>query len=223
MPKDTLIATLDVYDFDELNARMASNNTNLRNQYINRELLKNELKSNKVNLWPTLNMSAGGSYSFNWSTLKNPEFSNPDMVYEESTAYTNPTNYYVNFTFNWLLFNGGKVKRAIKNSMITQKIGDLQIDEIKLSLNKDLLIAYDQYNTRKQLLLIAEENIKTAELNLKLADEKYKTGTISSIDYRIIQIDYQNTALSHLMAKYELILAKTELMRLTGVILSDYN
>jgi len=222
-PTETLDIETRSYNYDDLYEKMASNNVSLQNQFINQELLRNQVASNRVNLFPSIDMNASYSHNFNWTKLNNPEFSNPNQVFESEWVAAQPQNYFINFSLSWLIFDGGKVKRAIENARIQESIGELEIDELKLALNRELIAAIDLHDTRINLLKIAEENVKTAELNLTLGEEKYRTGAISSIDYRIIQVEYLNIALDNILAKYELILAEVDLMRLTGGIIAEYD
>ncbi|MCK5258163.1 MAG: TolC family protein [Thermoplasmatales archaeon] len=64
-----------------------------------------------------------------------------------------------------------------------------------------------------------EENTK---LNLNIAKEKFDAGTINSFNYRDLQIVYLNAAFNKLEAVYNLLDTHTELMRLTGNIITEY-
>jgi outer membrane protein TolC len=64
--------------------------------------------------------------------------------------------------------------------------------------------------------------VRSAALNLELADERFQTGTINSFDFRQIQVNYLNTALNNLQARFDLLDSETELLRLTGGILNEY-
>ncbi len=175
----------------------------------------------KTELYPRLSFSASGAYTWSRQDLSNAEFAfpNPDRV-----EITRPrvANYAAGFTLSYLLFDGGRVKRSIENAYTTERIRQLQIDQLKLSLRNDLVATYDLYEARKRLLSISEENVRSAALNLELADERFQTGTINSFDFRQIQVNYLNTALNNLQARFDLLDSETELLRLTGGILNEY-
>jgi len=67
---------------------------------------------------------------------------------------------------------------------------------------------------------VAEAGIESAELNLEISKEKYLNGSINSFNFRDVQLIYLNAAFSRLSAVYNLIDAHTELLRLTGGILT---
>jgi outer membrane protein TolC len=120
------------------------------------------------------------------------------------------------------LFNGGQARRAIENAQINEKISQLGTDKLKLSLENDLLANYDLYLLRKQLVQIAQTKLRAAELNLTLATERYKNGSFSAIDLRIVQENYQNSALENYTAIFDVLSVKMELVRMTGGLLDEY-
>jgi outer membrane protein TolC len=120
------------------------------------------------------------------------------------------------------LFNGGQVRRAIENARIDEKIAQLGTDRLKLSLENDLLANYDLYQLRRQLVVIAQTKLRAAELNLSLANERYRNGALSAIDLRIVQENFQNAALENYAAIFDILSVRTELVRMTGGLLEEY-
>nr|WKN39405.1 TolC family protein [Tunicatimonas sp. TK19036] len=223
------------YDLEELYERMIANNSNLQNQYLNLEITQLDTRLAKSELYPRLSLNVNGSYDLSRQDLSQAQF--PVVVDEGGnnggnsgsngatrTLITNQStsNYAVGLTLNYLLFDGGRVRRAIANSQVQERINQVQIDQQKLTLRNNLVATYDLYEVRKKLLSISEQNINSAELNVTLAEDRFRNGTINSFDYRAIQVNYLNTALQNSQAKYDLIDSETELLRLTGVILSEY-
>lgn len=226
---DSLEVTLNDYAIEDLYERMIANNSNLYNQYLNLEIAQADTRLAKTELYPQLSLNLNGSYDLSRQDLSQAQFpvaqddtgggntNNRVLVTNQSTS-----NYSAGLTLSYLLFDGGRVRRAIENSYTQQRINQLQIDELKLTLRNDLAATYDLYNVRKKLLSISEQTISSAELNLSLAEERFRNGTINSFDYRSIQINYLNAALENLQAKYNLIESETALLRLTGGITSEY-
>ncbi|MEQ9438127.1 MAG: TolC family protein [Cyclobacteriaceae bacterium] len=220
------------YELEELYERMIANNSNLQNQYLNLEITQLDTRLAKSELYPRLSLNASGSYDLSRQDLSQAQF--PVVVDEggnnggnsgaNRTLITNQStsNYVVGLTLNYLLFDGGRVRRAIENSYTQERINQVQIEQQKLTLRNNLVATYDLYEVRKKLLSISEQNISSAELNVTLAEERFRNGTINSFDYRDIQVNFLNTALQNLQAKYDLIESETELLRITGVILSEY-
>lgn len=224
---DSLEVTPNQYEIEELYERMIASNSNLRNQYINLEIAQADTRLAKTERYPRLSLNINGSYDLSRQDLSQANFPvNPNGGgVSDRALVTNQTtsNYAGGLTLNYLLFDGGRVRRALTNSSTQERISQLQIDELKTSLRNDLVATYDLYNVRQKLLSISQQNVESADLNLSLAEERFRNGTINSFDYRQIQVNYLNTALNNLQAEYNLIESETELLRLTGGITSEYD
>jgi len=199
------------YLYSELENKMLSNNKTLQNQYINQEILQKEVKSRRANVWPTLNMTAGSDYASSYVRYSGAD---PNSSY----SY----DFYVNFSLNFNLYNGGQTRRAIQQATIQEEIGNIQEAQIKQTLSNGLLTIYEMYEIRKQLLYVADAGLETAQLNLDLSTEKFKNGSINSFNFRDIQILYINAEFKRLSAIYNLINTHTELLRATGGIISEF-
>lgn len=231
------------YDYETLRAKMLSSNANLRNQFIIQELQRIARQSLQSSMYPSLSLSLGSTGSLdqlnarfrptaNGTVVKNTiGFLNDDdtqPVISRSFApeYRTLQGYsyggFANLTLRFNLFNGGQVRRAVKNAEIDQKIIQLGTDKLKLSLENDLLTFLEQYHLRRQLASIANTKLRAAELNLNLAYERYRNGSFSAIDLRIIEENFQNAALENYAAIFDVLSVKTDLVRLTGGLLDEY-
>lgn len=210
--------TVDPRDFvfDELYARMSSSNSNLRNQYINQEILRRDVGVAKSALFPRVDLNINGSQNKQVQMLDNAVFAGGVGFPTGDAVKSSTLNYTAGLTLSYTLFNGGRIRRQLENAQINEQIGQLQINELKMTLKNNLIGLYDGYNLRKTLLNIAKENVATAELNLRLATDRYQNGTISSFNYRDIQLVFLTSSLGYLQSVYNLIDAEVELLRLTG-------
>ncbi len=198
------------YDIEDLEKKMFSSNKTLQNQYVNQEILRKGTGIAKSSTYPSITMNAGYDYSKGWYDLPEPDNYN---------SYS--FDYYANFTLSFNLFNGGNTKRNIKQADISERIGTLETKEIKQTLENLLVNQYELYDIRKQLLNVAQANMESAELNMEIATEKYRNGTINSFNFRDVQLIYLNAASRKLNAIYDLIDSHTELLRLTGGIVTE--
>ncbi len=198
------------YNIETLKQRMLRDNRTIMNQYINQRILENTTKLAKSEIYPYINMGAGGNYST--STVKNND-ADPRNTYS--------FGYYVNFTLGFNIYNGGATKRAIQNALIEEDIGLITISELNKTLTNQLITQYDLYEIRKNLLSVAEASQESTGLNLQISEEKFKSGAINSFNFRDIQLRYINASVRRLEAIYDLIDTETELLRLTGGIISE--
>lgn len=204
---DFLEVRTDRYDFDTLKRRMLRNNTTILNQYINLELQRTQTDLAKSALYPVVSLQMGTANSFSH--------------FQTSMFETNGSNlnYYANFVVNFNLFNGGKTRRAIENSRIQEKIQQTSLDEQVFTLTSQLRNAYETYVARQVIMNLSTESYRSAEFNLRLAQERFDQGTISSFNYRDVQLQFFNAAMQRLDAANTLLVSHTELLRLTGGII----
>jgi outer membrane protein len=200
------------YDLENLSAKLLKNNNSIKNQYIYQSLLKKETALTKSAYSPTLSLSTGLSNS----DLKN--------FYEGPTdnLHQNSSDIYAGLTLSWNIFNGGTRKRSVEIARINEESAQIQTTQMAHSLNNQLLQMHSSYIVQKNVLELALEKEATAKLNLELSAEKLKNGSINSFNYRDIQIGYMNAAVAMLQATYNVIRSNTDLLRVTGGIVTEY-
>ena len=171
---DSLGYRREVFSYEELREQMTRSNTNLKNQYTTQEILRYNTRLAQSDLYPTINLNLGATGSLdqlnaNFRTTTGNTIENvvgnvnrdPNQpVYNtvNETALTpltqrgNSYGAYGNFSLRFNLFNGGQIKRTIENAKIQEKIAELDTDQLKLSLENDLLANFDLYNLRNRLV-----------------------------------------------------------------------
>ncbi|MEP5610742.1 MAG: TolC family protein [Cyclobacteriaceae bacterium] len=222
---DSLNIPDEEYTLEDLRTKMLGENVDLKKQYISQSVLGQATKLSYAGRFPTLSLNAGFSENQNSLDLSNASFfTGSGFTDGPSTRLKSTTDTYsANFTLSFTLFNGGKIKRAIRNSIVNERVGQLRVDELKNSLDKDLLSTLDQYNIRRQLYGINARRENAAAINLSLSEEKFRNGSINSFDYRDVQNNYLSSSILKLQAAYNLISSKVDLMRLTGGLIQEYN
>jgi outer membrane protein len=235
----------EAYQYDDLRRKMGASNTNLRNQFINQELQRLATRAAMADRYPTILLNVGATGSLdrlnaNFGSNTGPDVTNtigyvngdqnfPVLNTVPSRVLVNQTNYghsygaYGNFSLRYTLFNGGQIQRNIENAQIREKMAQLDTDQLKLSLENDLLITYENYTLLGQLVEIANIKLNAAELNLELGNERYKNGALSAIDLRIVQEAYQNAALENYLAVYSALARRVDLIRLTGGLVDQFD
>ena len=217
---DSLFVEPQVFDREDLFNRMTSDNSNLKNQYLNQEIFKRDVLLARSSLYPIVSLNLNGSRNQQIQDLSSAVFANGQTG--DSGIKSTTLNYTAGITLNFTLFNGGRIRTQLENAKVNEQIALIQVSELKASLKNNLISNLDQYNLRSRLLSIAKENVETANLNLQLGTDRYRNGTISSFDYRDIQINYLTSSLNYLQAIYNVIETETELMRLTGGLSAAY-
>ena len=240
---DKLQFVEEQFDFESMRASLTRSNTSLRNQFIFQELQRISRQSLQSGLYPSLSLSIGSTGSLdqlnarfrpteNGTVIKNTigylndDDAQPVISRSFAPEYRTLQGYsygaFANLSLRFTLFNGGQVRRAIKNAEVDQKITQLGTERLKLSLENDLLSGIEQYDLRRQLVSISQTKLKAAELNLNLAYERYKNGSFSAIDLRIIEENFLNAALENSSAIFDVLATKTDLVRLSGGLLEEF-
>ncbi len=187
-----------------------NNSTALRRQSLNLDLSQKQIRLQKSALFPTLDFRAGGDYG--WGRIK---FDGQDAV--SGTSF----DYYANFTLSYTLFNGGNVRRAIRDATLDYQINELQTASLQQNILNQGLALSDMYVVQLNQLSLAAEQLKAAALNMDIAAERFRNGSISSFNYRDIQLSYLNAALNQISVKYQVVASHTQLLRLRGLLLQQ--
>ncbi len=233
--KDSLIYDRSNYAFVDLKNKMLSENVDLRKQYLSQSIMNTNSDIARADRYPSLALNAGASRNMGRNNLSRTSLGaaqqdslaqNPNANFQPD--FLNPlssttNNYFANFTLSFTLFNGGKINRAIQNAEVQEDIASMRVDQLELSLERNLRAAFDRYQIRNQLYAINKRRVEAAQINLDISKEKYQNGSINSFDYRIVQNNYLAAATQELQALYNMIDSKVELMRLTGGLVETYN
>ena len=199
--------------------KIKSNNYTLKKEHIALQLSSYDLSIRKADLLPKVDLNVGYRANINNNIGEFTSGINPTTfipIIENGIYGTHNHGPYLNLTASITLFNGGQLKRAVESAKLTEIQSRVRIEKIERDLYKQLSDALDLYNTRRRLFDINSRNKAVAKINLELSEERLKTGTINSFDYRQIQTTYLNAALSELESVFNLIIAETDLLRLSG-------
>lgn len=207
-----LAADAKTYSLEDLKVKLKSNNHTLKNQYLYQSLLAKETALAKSAYLPTLSMNSGVNNS---DYIKNYQGVSPTI---DQNAY----NAYVGLTLSWNIFSGGTRKRSVEIAKINESSAEVKSEQMVHSLDNQLAQIYSNYNVNKAVLNLAEEQEAAAQLNLEMSYEKLQNGSINSFNYRDVQVTYMNSAIAKLSAYYNLIQSNTDLMRITGGIVDEY-
>ena len=222
---DDLDVDYEELTFQDLYQQIEEQNVDLRKQYLTQSVLTSTTQLRKLDRYPTL--SLGANYSWTRNTQDISDWPIAFRTDQETGAVTDSgnnrsLNYGVNFTISWNLFQGGRVNRAIKEAIIREDIGNIQMDRLKASLRRDLAQALDQYKVRKQLFDINSRRYEASEQSLELSEQRFENGSINSFDYRTVQNNNLAAATVMLQSVYDLLDSQVTIMRLTGGLSQQY-
>uniref|UniRef100_UPI00321770BC TolC family protein n=1 Tax=uncultured Draconibacterium sp. TaxID=1573823 RepID=UPI00321770BC len=199
------------YSMADLQGQLLANNKSLQNQYVNQRLYANAIAAAKSAYSPSLDFAGGVT-----GTSTRNKYAGSDA------SWSNSASLYGNLTLSWNLFSGGNRNRALQIAEIDKEIGEVELEDMQHELNNQLANLYEFYQVRKELLIVAKENLEAAKLNMQISQDKFKSGAINSFNFRDVQQIYLQAAQGELEAIYAFIDAHTSLLRLTGVIIQEY-
>ncbi len=116
------------------------------------------------------------------------------------------------------IFNGNINRTQLKTNAIQEKRQTIQIEQLRLSLQRDLLIAYQEYENAIKIIDIEENNVKLAEENNFISTERFKKLVSNSIELRQAQLSLIEAEDRFINAQFRAQVAVTTLQFLTGEI-----
>ncbi len=212
---DQIDTKIQIFDYENLKKSTLSNNSNLKNQYNNIQLNKQDIKLAMSPFYPVISINSGASYnesSYDIGSLSNSIDNKGESI-----------NYFANFSINLRIFDGGKLYQNIRSLKIQNEINTLQLEKVKKEILQKLSLANNKYNHLINVFNLNQKAFNIAELNYELAREKYKLGVVNSFILRDIEIVYINSGINLQQAAYNLMSSRIDLLKISGGIIQDFN
>ena len=183
---------------------------NIEMQKVNKtiELGDFDILINKSNLFPSLNFNS--SYGFNKS--------DNDATFIYSDQLSKGIN--AGLSLNWNIFDGGNTKTRIQNSKIYVDNLHVQKEQILNDLERNVANALEIYTNSLFILTAEEKNVETNKRNFSRTEDQFKLGQITSIEFRLAQINLLNAQSNLNQAKYDAKNAELILLQLSGELLN---
>ncbi|MBN2274840.1 MAG: TolC family protein [Bacteroidales bacterium] len=189
-----------------------------KNVSIQKAVLGNEtdqinLDQTRASRFPSLNASA--SQNFGWER---------EMTDNEYGSYTasNASNYGISSSVR--LYNGFKINNSIRQSELTYKASQFDIETIKESVSLSILDAYLQVLYADEQVKNCDNQIVSTTEQLRLAEERLVLGAISKSDYLMVKSELATENLALANAQSLLITNKVNLMQLMELpVTSDFS
>jgi outer membrane protein TolC len=207
---DELAVVNETYDYLDLKAKMLSSNQNLKNEMVNLEILQRDISLAKSTMYPVIGFQMGASGTT--STFKIAEY--------PRIGGTN-LNYYANFTLNFTLYDGGKVKRGIQALEVQNVVNSISMDQMRDRLSQELMANYDLYTTRLQLMDLAKQSFSLTQRNMDMMRLRENSGLVNSFVFREIEMAYLRAGLTLYEIAFQLVESKTNMIRLIGGLLEE--
>jgi outer membrane protein TolC len=204
---DTNVQFLLAFDYPTLIEKAKIRNVEIQKIEKNIELSNFDLKINKSDLLPTLNLSS----SYGYTNSRNDA---SIFTRQEAKGFNAGVN------LSWNLFDGGTTKTRIQNAKIVSENLQIQQEQIEKSLERNVANALEVYNNALFILKSEEKNVETNTVNFQRTEEQFKLGQITSIEFRQAQVNLLNAQSSLNQAKFDAKNAELFLIQLTGDLLN---
>jgi outer membrane protein len=165
-----------------------------------------DVKSQRANLFPQVDLLTGYSYN----TLTN------------GVGPPQGTRTLDNFVFSYGLrasiniFDGYNQKRREQNAKLGSLIAEYQVNDLRNTLHAVLERTFLSYRNSLDLIKLESENYDIARQNVDIAFERFKVGNSTSYELREVQRNAVAAQTRLIEAQFNAKMAEIELIRLAG-------
>jgi outer membrane protein TolC len=205
---DTEVLFNEIMNFEDLAQKTFENNSTLKQNEINLAISEFNIKINKSNYLPSLGLNT----SYGWNKSKNPATS--------FLAGSSSNGLNAGLSLSWNIFDGGSTKTRVANSKIALENQKILLEQQKLTIQNTLKNTWEEYQNQLFILHAQEKNVVTNQNNFDRTTERYKLGQITSIEFRLAQINLINSKTAFNNARFDAKLIELQLLQLSGDILN---
>lgn len=181
-------------------------NVNVIKQKIQNEILKRDIMIAKGNYFPNASFSASQNFSlgnsFNVSTSVGQSESRSNSFSLSSST---------------MIFNGFSNKYKLQKSKLLTEKGGADIDKIRFDLTLNITNKYLQVLFNKELLKIANEQVKISEDNFERLNNLFKNALANKKELLEIQSTFASDKKEVIIAKNKIVTSLIELKELLGI------
>lgn len=170
------------------------NNIVIKQQSLKTEVNKNNLLQSRLDLLPSINASAGESFSFGRAL--------DQTTYQFTDQQVTSTN--ANINSNVTLFRGFQKLNSIKENNFTLQQSLANLDELKNNIALNIASAYLQILFSGELLQVAKEQYDVTEQQVERTQKLVEAGSLPKGSLLEIQAQYSAEELRVIQAENQL-------------------
>lgn len=208
---DKLDVNKDELNFEVLRSKMFSQNNEILAKQVVSYLNKTKIDLVRSQRNPNigLNSRLGKSYSM--------------TRFEGNTPIKgNISNFTIGLRASIPIYNGGEIKRSINEAIIQNKIGELQLGELKQELSIELTNAFSSYQNQLKAVKLNQQLVKNLANSLQLVKGRLESGFSNALEYRTIQLEYVQSNFNYLESMYSLKSYEITIRKLIGELDKNY-
>ncbi len=172
-------------------------NIAFQQKQVNLAISKTMLFQQMMNFLPSISMSYSLSHN------------DQNDIYDLGNYYRNTNTLSLNASYN--IFNLLDTREQYLQSKRNHKLLELDVKITAENDKLDLQILLSDLETMKQTQKLYTDKLELAEQNLQMAQEHYKHGMISLLDLDRSKIEFQNSKISNMRNKFDLLKKQEEI------------
>ena len=201
---DTVIPVRTL-NYEELKKSFLEKNYELQVAQIDNRIAMLQLKEIKSQRLPVVSLNS----SYNFLNVNN-DVGLVTLNQNKGFAY--------GLTLSYPIFDGFNVNRQVKNANLNIENTKLETQRLALDLNSQFEILYRSYEAAKQVAAIEKTNLDISAQNMDIANERLKLGTVSSLEWRDVQLKYVDAGNRLLGAMYVVKVTEIQLLQLADML-----
>ncbi len=206
-PTDTIELTGD-FNLVNLMEESRANNAELNQQQLLELIALSDAKIARGLLFPEVELF--GNYAYNKQEN--------EVGFLSSSRQFGP-NFGVRIRFN--LYSGGQERIRAENLSIEAESENYRSSDLQNEVEASVRVAYLRWISRLEQVQLEKESVEAADLALKIASKQYEIGTLTNVDFRVIQLNAVNAQSRFLEAQFAAKSRELELQRLSGKLMSS--
>lgn len=179
------------------------NNTSLRQNELQTQLLERTVKVNKMAWYPTLSLTA----NYNWTSSSD---GNPLRNFR-----WNPYSI-VGLTLNFPIFQGGQRHFRIRQAQVQVDMARMQRQDLENSVDMQVKLAQDNIKLNVKQIGSSAESVGEAERAHTIMQQSFDIGAASYLDLRDSELALTRSRLAYYQSIYNYLIAGAELELLLG-------
>ncbi|MCU4174544.1 TolC family protein [Carboxylicivirga sp. N1Y90] len=160
-----------------------------------------DLKIAKGGFYPTFGLGIGMNAS-SFSLLDDPNNYNTSI----GSQWDRTRSSYLGFSLRIPIFNRLQTKTSVSNARIGVNDAQLQLEQQKQNLRKDIQQAYVDARSSYNKYLSSVEAVNSFKESFRYTEKKFNVGLVNSVDYNVSKTDFTRAQSDLLQAKYEYVL-----------------
>lgn len=192
---------------DTLLPAALSQNAQLTASEIEQEQAKLQLQQSRAARYPQISTNA--SYRYNRFESDAGQF-----TFQETDGFT------AGVSLSFTLFDGFRRNITVQNNQIRLKNSRERERLAEKQVRRNMLNAYETYNTNLFLLEKQQLNVETAELNFERTEIAFRQGQVTNTDFREAQLNLLQTRQDLISLRAQVKLSEIDLLQLSGQLIS---